>query len=349
MATLPILDLRDYDAPSARPAFLRTLRAAARDVGFFYLVGHGLPPSQVRELFALSRAFFALPEADKLAIQMANSRHFRGYTCLGHERTGGRVDWREQIDIGLEVPALAVKPGDPPWRRLQGPNQWPRALPALRAAFLDWHEAAGGVARRLLHAFALALEQPADSFDALLRPLPNQVVKTIRYPGREVAADEQGCGAHKDSELLTLLLQDEVGGLQVQDQDGGWIDVPPRAGSFVVNTGELLELASDGYLRATVHRVQAPAAGRERFAIAFFLAPALNATVPRLTLPPGLAAGARGPASDPANPLFRDVGINTLKGRLRSHPDVAARHYADVLTTMQDGGWSRGGPDGAHR
>ncbi len=187
------------------------------------------------------------------------------------------------------------------------------------------------MARRLLHAFALALEQPADTFDALLLPLPNQVIKTIRYPGRDIAADEQGCGAHKDSELLTLLLQDEVGGLQVQDLQGEWIDAPPLAGSFVVNTGELLELATDGYLRATVHRVLAPPAGQQRFSIAFFLAASLGSTVPRIALPPRLAAEARGPASDPANPLFRDVGLNTLKGRLRSHPDVAARHYADLL------------------
>ncbi len=329
MVSLPVLDLQDFDAPASRPAFLRALRTATRDVGFFYLVGHGVPASQVQELFELSRRFFALPEAEKLAIQMANSRHFRGYTRLGDERTGGRVDWREQIDIGLEVPALEVNADDPPWRRLQGPNQWPGSLPALRAAALDWHEAAAGVARRLLRAFALALDQPADSFDALLRPLPNQVIKMIRYPGRDVAAGDQGCGAHKDSELLTLLLQDEVGGLQVQDLEGGWIDAPPRAGSFVVNTGELLELASNGYLRATVHRVLAPVAGTERFAIAFFLAPDLNSTVPQLKLSPWLASEARGPASDPANPLYRDVGLNTLKGRLRSHPDVAARHYPE--------------------
>ncbi len=335
MTSPPVLDLHDFDRPVTRPAFLHALRAAARDVGFFYLDGHELPLSQMRGLFDLSRAFFALPDAAKLEIQMANSRHFRGYTRLGAERTGGRADWREQIDIGLELPALQVTPDDPPWRRLQGPNQWPRALPALRAAFLEWHEAAGGVARRVLQAFALALAQPADAFDGLLLPSPNQVIKTIRYPGRDVGADEQGCGAHKDGELLTLLLQDEVGGLQVQDDDGGWTNVPPRVGSLVVNTGELLELTSDGYLRATVHRVLAPAAGLERFAIALFLAPSLSATVPRLALPPALAREARGPASDPANPLYRDVGLNTLKGRLRSHPDVAARHYSDLPNTTR--------------
>ena len=145
-----------------------------------------------------------------------------------------------------------------------------------------------------------------------------------------MAPDAQGCGAHKDSEFLTLLRQEQVGGLEVLcEQD--WIAAPPLPGSFVVNTGELLELATNGYLRATVHRVVAPAAGSERLSVAFFLAARLDATVPRLNLPPHLAAEARGPATDPDNPLYREVGPNTLKGRLRSHPDVARRHYADVL------------------
>jgi len=320
--SLPVLDLRST-------GFVPELRAAARDVGFFYLVGHGVPDSLGDALFAASRRFFALPEDRKLAIQMANTRHFRGYTRLGDERTGGRTDWREQIDFGLEVPALDPAPADPPWLRLQGPNQWPAEVPELRPLVLEWHERLHGVAMRVLEAFALALGQPGDVFESCCNGIANQVIKTIRYPGRDVAPDEQGCGAHKDSEFLTLLRQDAVGGLQVQGE-AGWIDAPPLPGSFVVNTGELLELASDGYFRATLHRVIAPPAGTERLSLAFFLAARLDAVVPRLELAPGLAAEARGPAQDPANPLYREVGPNTLKGRLRSHPDVARRHYADV-------------------
>jgi isopenicillin N synthase-like dioxygenase len=107
--------------------------------------------------------------------------------------------------------------------------------------------------------------------------------------------------------------------------------VPPRAGTFVINIGELLELASDGYLRATMHRVVTPPAGIERISAAFFLGARLDATVPLLQLPPALAAHARGPERDPQNPLFREVGLNYLKGRLRSHPDVALRHHADLI------------------
>ena len=320
---LPVLDNR-------RPGFIDALRSAARDVGFFYLMGHDVPDALADALFAASRRFFCLPEPQKRAIEMANSPHFRGYTRLGDERTGGRTDWREQLDLGLEVAALPLAPGDPAWRRLQGPNQWPAQVPELQPLVQEWHERCHAVAVRLLEAFAQALEQPADTFATALSGIPNQVVKTIRYPGRDVARDAQGCGAHKDSEFLTLLRQEQVGGLQVLGEQG-WVEAPPLPGSFVVNTGELLELASNGYLRATVHRVMAPPAGVERLSIAFFLAARLDATVPRLNLSPRLAAEARGPASDPDNPLYHQVGLNTLKGRLRSHPDVARRHYADVL------------------
>src|SRR5277367_2328450 len=185
------------------------------------------------------------------------------------------------------------------------------------------------VLRRLLRAFALSLGQPVDALEPLYSDDPHHVVKLMRYPGLDDGAG-QGVGAHKDSELITLLLQDEQGGLQVESRQG-WIDVPPRAGTFVINIGELLELASDGFLRATMHRVVTPPAGIERISAAFFLGARLDAVVPLLQLPPALAAHARGPERDPRNPLFREVGMNYLKGRLRSHPDVARRYHADLL------------------
>jgi isopenicillin N synthase-like dioxygenase len=328
---IPQLDLSGFDAGGpARAAFLADLRAAAHDVGFFYLVGHGIEPALLGDLLELTRRFFALPEPDKLAIEMVNSPHFRGYTRIASEVTRERQDWREQIDIGSERPVLPAAAGSPAWTRLQGPNQWPANLPALRPVVLRWQEAGAEVLGRLLRAFSLALGQPQDALDSIYRGEPHVLVKLIRYPGRDVTDGDQGVGAHKDAGLLTLLLQDEQGGLQVETQRG-WVDVAPRAGSLVVNIGELLELASDGYLRATLHRVLSPPAGTQRFSAAFFLSARLDATVTALPLPPALAAQARGPERDPSNPLHREVGQNQLKGRLRSHPDVARRHYADLL------------------
>jgi isopenicillin N synthase-like dioxygenase len=320
---LPVLDLHS-------PQFVDDLRRAAREVGFFYLTGHGADTQLAQQLMDEAGRFFDLPAAQKQQVAMVNSRHFRGWTRLGDERTGGRADWREQLDMGLDLPAHPVNSQAPAWQRLPGPNQWPTQLPHLRQLSLQWQQQCRDIALQVLRGFAVALDQPADAFVQLCEPQPQQVLKAIRYPGRDVAADAQGCGAHKDSEFVTLLWQDSVGGLQVH-RDMGWIDAPPLTGSFIVNTGELLELASQGYLRATLHRVVAPPAHRQRHSLAFFLAARLDAVVNPVTLSPQRAAEARGVECDPANPLLHAVGPNTLKGRLRSHPDVARRHYADVL------------------
>ncbi len=332
VSSLPILDLRQLDGDDTeRWLFLDRLRAAARDVGFFYLVGHGISQAFIDTLLAATRQFFGLPEADKLAIEMVNSPHFRGYTRVGREHTRGKPDWREQVDIGAERPVLPREAGRPAWERLQGPNQWPAGYPELKPVILRWQEEATALAVRLTQAFAASLGQPHNVFEAIYGERPNQLVKIIRYPGREATKSDQGVGAHKDSGFVTILLQDKVSGLQVEGPDG-WIDAPPIPGSFIINVGELLEMASNGYLRATVHRVVTPPAGTDRLSVALFLGARLDSTVPVLTLSPALAAEARGVSQDPHNPLFRDVGKNYLKGRLRSHPDVARRYYADLLS-----------------
>lgn len=332
ITALPILDLSQLEASQEqRQAFLLNLRQAVRDVGFFYLTGHGIDSDLLRRVQEQARAFFALPEADKAAVGMIHSPHFRGYNRAASEITRGQPDLREQFDLGAERQALPLDPDSPPWARLQGPNQWPAQLPQLKPLLLEWQQAMTRMSLRLLRAFAQALSLPEQAFDPLYGARPNEHIKLIRYPGRAAGQSNQGVGAHKDSGFLSFLLQDQQAGLQVEVEEGRWIDAPPRDNTLVVNIGELLELATHGYLRATVHRVLSPPADRERLSIAFFLGAQLDARVPLYPLPEALRQEARGPASDPHNPLFRDVGWNYLKGRLRSHPDVAQRYYADVL------------------
>src|ERR1700722_18080785 len=117
--TLPILDLREFDVATERAAFLAKLRRAAREFGFFYLSGHGIPDDLTQSIVSLGWRFFALPEQDKLAIEMVNSPHFRGYTRAGFEYTRGERDWREQIDIGaerLQFRATRQRPHGPAFR-----------------------------------------------------------------------------------------------------------------------------------------------------------------------------------------------------------------------------------------
>ncbi|PVW04620.1 oxidoreductase [Microbacterium sp. Gd 4-13] len=326
---LPVLDLSLLDqGPDAAARFRNELRAATHDVGFFYLVGTGVTPELEARLNRVAREFFELPEADKLAIENVKSPHFRGYTRIGGERTQGKVDWREQIDVGPERAAIET-PG-PDYERLTGPNLWPDAQPELREVVSEWHDRLTGIARKLLRAWALALGADEEYFDRHFGD-PSTLIKIVRYPGKDDPTPQQGVGAHKDSGVLTLLwVEPGKGGLQVQ-RDGQWVDAPPVPGSFVVNIGELLEYATQGYLIATNHRVISPRYPDDRISVPFFFNPALDARLPIIELPAELAAVARGVTEDPTNPIHATYGENALKSRLRAHPDVAEIHHPDLV------------------
>jgi isopenicillin N synthase-like dioxygenase len=183
----------------------------------------------------------------------------------------------------------------------------------------------------ILRALALGLGQPIDHFDGFVLPRGDPHLKIIRYPAQPRGANaDQGVGMHHDSGLVSFVLQDEVGGLQVEI-DGALVEAVPKPGAYVMNLGEMLQAATGGYLRATKHRVQSPPSGRERLSIAYFFHPRLDSVFAPIVLPPDLAAHARGAQNaDPNDPIFATFGDNYLKIRLRSHRDVALAHYADL-------------------
>ncbi|MFF4420158.1 isopenicillin N synthase family dioxygenase [Streptomyces sp. NPDC001549] len=327
--TLPVLDLSQADDPAQRADFLKKLHAAARDTGFLHLTGHGVTAAESARILELTKAFFALPEADRLTVSNLNSPHFRGYTRIGHELTGGASDWRDQLDVGAERPAPVVGPDDPAFLWLEGPNQWPAALPELRTVVLDWQSRLAAVAHRLLQELLVAIGAPADFFDEAFADRPHLHTKLIRYPGSAPSGADQGVGAHKDYGFLTLLLQDSVGGLQVV-RDGGYVDVPPMPGAFVVNLGELLEIATEGYLTATDHRVVSPPGAVERYSVPFFYNPRLDAVIE--TVPGDYLRSAPGVAHDESNPLHAEYGRNELKGWVRAHPAVARRWHPELAS-----------------
>jgi len=326
---LPVIDLSDLDAPAGRDR----LREATHEVGFFYLTGHGVDADLVTRLQRVTREFFALPAAAKDAVRMIRSPHFRGYNRLGGELTNGQTDWREQIDIGIDREPIT---GASDYLRLQGPNQWPTELPELRSVVTEFGEAMSTVSLTLLRRWAQSLGSPPDLFDAAFAHTPATLIKLIRYPARRAdsSSGEQGVGAHKDSGVLTLLLVEQgSSGLQVEAVDGSWIDARPVDGAFIVNIGEMLEVATNGYLRATRHRVVTPVGAPERISIPYFFSPALDAVIPTVQLPAELQKNARGIERDPANPLYHTYGENTWKSRTRAHPDVFQRWYPDEAAT----------------
>jgi isopenicillin N synthase-like dioxygenase len=331
--SLPILDMSALDkGADVADAFRDRLRDVMHDVGFFYLTGHGVPQDLTDDILNISRRFFELPDEQKLAIENVNSPQFRGYTRTGKELTNGDIDWREQIDIGVDRPVVGEGEGVAPYWRLEGPNLWPEALPSMRDIVTEWNDRLSEVSLRLLRAIAQSLGAPADSFDAAFADRPYALIKIVRYPGESNPEPKQGVGAHRDGGVITLLLvEPEKGGLQVE-HDGAWIDAPSIPGTFVVNIGEMLELATDGYLRATLHRVISPIVGTDRISIPFFFNPTLDARMPALELDQRFRSEKRGLTADPTNsPILETYGDNVLRYRLRAHPNVAAVHHSDLL------------------
>ncbi len=340
MESIPTLRLDRARLSDGRfdPDFLEQLRAAAHRIGFFHLTEFGAAPGQVEALMDVTARFFALPPEARLALDNRDSPHFRGYTRLGHEITAGRPDAREQLDFGPELPAVPATEWDAPYRLLQGPNRWPdELLPALRSTVLAWTDLLTRVGTELTHALAACLGLPEGHFDEAFGAQPHWFGKLIRYVGQQTdGPDAQGVGPHADWGFLTLLLQDSTGGLQARPpRSDEWIDVPPLDGALVVNVGEMLEVATHGYLVATVHRVLPCRPGVTRQSVGFFFSPKLEAKLHPVPLTPELALHAPGVTLAPQNPLLPTFGDNALKGWIRSHPEVAARHHPDLAAPVR--------------
>ncbi|GAB4521214.1 MAG: isopenicillin N synthase family oxygenase [Haliangiales bacterium] len=256
---LPVIDMTPLLAHSdgrARAAVVRAIEAACRDSGFFYVTGHGVTHACVERLEAASRRFFALPHADKMAIEMARGgRAWRGYFPVGSELTSGRPDLKEGLYLGTELPPEhpRVQAGWP----LHGPNLWPAKVPALRAAALAYMAATTRAAQALLTGVAISLGLDGEYFTRCYTAEPTVLFRIFHYPAiaADQPADAWSVGEHTDYGLLTLLAQDQCGGLQVKTPRG-WIDAPPLAGTLVCNLGDMLDRLTGGWFRSTPHRVR---------------------------------------------------------------------------------------------
>ncbi len=337
---LPILDISKFLAdPSgeAGQSFVEQLRETCHGAGFFYLTGHGIKPAYDQAVLDVANRFFDLPQSERESLAIGQSAHFRGYTLLKQEITAGKVDWRDQIDIGPEEPAPVIGVNDPVWLGLRGPNQWPPGLPDMSESVANWMTQIQPVGMALMRALAQGLGQPAGYFDDRMEPDPYTRLKVIRYPAQpEGEQTGQGLGLHHDSGIMTFILQDSIPGLQVMSE-GKLLDVDSIPGTYVVNLGEMMQSATNGYLRATKHQVVSPPAGKQRISIAYFMNPRLDARFEPINLPPALAAEAPGGQNaDENDPVFTTFGVNALKIRMRSHPEVTSAFYSDVdLATLE--------------
>jgi len=257
---VPVIDIADLASadPAERQAVAKALGEAAREVGFLYVRGHGVPEALSAAVLDAARRVFDEPLERKQGWYIGRSMNHSGYVPEGEEVfADGKTDRKEAFDVGLDAPE-----GGAP---MLGPNLWPD-LPGFREPVAAYYAAMAGLARRMFRGFALALGLPEDHFDPHLARPPSQL-RLIHYPYDPDAADARGIGAHTDYEFFTILRSTEPG-LEVMNGEGRWIDVPPQPGAFVINIGDMLEAWTNGVFVATSHRVRKVAA--ERFSFPFF-------------------------------------------------------------------------------
>jgi len=272
-ASLPVIDISGLsNGKSAdRQTVGAALRAACLDKGFFYIKNHGVSETLVADVFNEAAAFFALPADQKALVDKANSKANRGYEPLQVQtlEAGTPPDLKEGYYIGPEH-----KPDDP---RVvagmfnHGANLWPRQRPDFRPVMLAYLEAMLDLSARMMSGIALSLDLPEVFFaDYCSNAMAS--IRLLHYPPQpaRVRPGQKGAGAHTDFGGLTLLRQDDVGGLQVWDQAGdGWIHADPLPETYVVNLGDMIARWTNDRYRSTVHRV-INTSGRERYSVPFF-------------------------------------------------------------------------------
>jgi isopenicillin N synthase-like dioxygenase len=288
LPALPVIDVAPLVEGRPSAACLEVagqIQAACRERGFFYVSGHGVPAELLGKLHAASAEFFGLPLEDKLEIAMERGgRAWRGYFPVGAELTSGQPDLKEGLYFGAELSAddPRVRAGMP----LHGSNLFPHQVPQLRDLVLSYLDALTGLGQAVLRGVALSLGLDAGYFATGYTADPTILFRIFCYPPSPPQPDGWGVGEHTDYGLLTLLAQDENGGLQIAAPEG-WIDAVPIAGTFVCNLGDMLERLTGGWYRSTAHRVR-NLSGRDRLSLPFFLDPGFTAEVPPL---PERAAG----------------------------------------------------------
>lgn len=313
---LPVIDI------SAGSSVAERIQAACRARGFFYVTGHGVPADLLSELGEASAEFFALPLADKLEIEMARGgRAWRGYFPVGAELTSGQPDLKEGLYFGAELPGddPRVLAGLP----LHGANLFPRQVPRLRALVLAYLDELTRLGQAVLSGIALSPGLDAGYFATGYTADPTVLFRVFHYPPAASRDPGWGVGEHTDYGLLTLLAQDDSGGLQISAPEG-WIDAPPIPGTFVCNIGDMLDRMTGGWYRSTPHRVR-NLSGHGRLSFPFFLDPGFSAEVPSLP--------ARAAAGDDGRPRWDGQDLRAFTG---SYGDYLLGKVAKVFPRLRD-------------
>jgi len=270
LSQVPLISMaRQAEDPDG---FARAFGESFQRFGFAMVSDHGVDSQVIERAWAMTKAFFDLPEAEKQRYFVAGGGGARGYTPFKTEIAKGAkyVDLKEFWHVGRELTKGHR------YEAFMAANIWPDRPADFRQAFLDLFKALDDAGDRLLSAIARYLGLAPDWFDAAVRD-GNSVLRLLHYPPVAADAPEVRAGAHEDINLITLLLGAEEAGLELLDRDGRWLPVEPPAGAMVVNVGDMLQRLTNHVLPSTTHRVVNPPVerrGHSRYSMPFFLHPA---------------------------------------------------------------------------
>ena len=317
---IPVIDIAALQGgrPSEVDKTTNEIVFACETAGFFYVINHGVPIATIDAAFDAARWFFARPQAERDLLDVATSPNFRGYVPMGI--TGPNVPRRmlEAFQMMLDL-----GPDDPDVRAgnvMFGPNRWPAEAPEFRTAMEAYYAAATRLSHRLLSAFARGLGLRDDYFGPFFRK-PLTQLRLLHYPPQPPDSDAEGVEAHTDTGAFTILLQDQVGGLDVRNRQGQWIRATPIPNSFVINIADMMQRWTNGRFVSTPHRV-ANRTGLDRISIPFFANPDYDAVIAPLTQKEGADSSLRAPR---LRPLCR----GRLPRRMAARLGAMSRSVAD--------------------
>ena len=277
-AAFPIVDFAPFfsGGHADKAGVAKALVEACKGPGFFYLSGHGMPQSQLDGIFATARRFFETPMEERMKLSGAGVRGYRPYGFYAKAANERMPDLMEHFLFQREL--TADDPDILAGNRMHALNKWPDNLPGWREEVLSYYHAVEDLSFAMLRAFAIGLDLEEDYFLPFFRK-PTSSAKLFHYPPQspETIATQVGLGSHFDDTAITILLQDEVGGLQVEGPKG-WIDVTPICGTYVVNIGEVMARWTNDMFLPTPHRVF-NRFGRERYSVPFFALPDWDAVI----------------------------------------------------------------------
>jgi isopenicillin N synthase-like dioxygenase len=281
MHALPIVDLHglaDAGDTAALQPYAAAFDAACRDHGFCTVVNHGVPQPLIDAAFAASAAFHALPLADKQRIAI-NAAH-RGYMAMASSLiVTSSIEQATRPNLSESFMLMhEVAPGDAR-EPLDGPNQWPEQPATFRPAITAYDTALRELAQRMTRMIAVALGLEPNGLDSYFAR-PTTFLRLLHYPPSPPDADDRqyGSAPHTDYGFITILAQDQRGGLQVRSRDHQWIDATPIPGAFVVNIGDMGSRWTNGRWRSTPHRV-INRSGTDRYSMPYFYDPSASETI----------------------------------------------------------------------